>query len=1442
MIGDVWHYISSRFARLISNGQRHSRRRTRRTVRLTAECLERRELLSVNEITFNAATAEVYVVGSAEADQLQVWTDGSQLNVKLANAVGAQTQSFPLYMVASIHFVAMSGDDLFTNSSNVSSLVFGGSGDDVITGGAGNDRLFGGAGDDSLYGGSGDDELRGEDGNDLLSGGAGADLLIGAGGNDRLFGGMHNDTLYGYEGADSLDGGDGHDLLFGGSGNDSLTGGMGDDRLFGEAGNDQLYGNDGNDELRGDDGNDHMLGGNGADLLIGGFGHDKIWGGADDDKIYGDHGDDELHGEDGHDQLFGGAGIDTLLGGSSNDLLYGGDGADVLHGELGDDELRGEDGDDVLYGGGGNDLLIGRAGNDWLLGGGGNDLLYGYEGDDFLVGEAGDDTIFGGTGVDTLYGNAGADRIFGGEDNDIIFGEDGADELRGEDGDDVIFGGAGADLLIGGLGNDQLFAGMGHDKLYGSAGNDRLDGGDGDDLLQGDTGIDQLFGGIGNDRLFGGDGDDTLSGGTGNDEIRGENGHDMIKGDGGSDFLHGGAGNDVLLGGDGADSLYGNVGNDVLIGGLGADMLAGEWGDDLLIGGVTLYDSNPASLELLSQAWALAASYPDRAALIENESFAAHLSVDHSVIDDEAKDTLRGGDGQDWFFQTGSIPVYVPSDVHSHSEPGLAHWSRGFGSNESSSDMNGDGAVDAADYVNLRKLGASPPASHDDDHHHPGTIIVTKPPHLEGFDLIDATDTFLDRQSDELVRSSLPHADAAGLQAEHLTLFESVRYDQVTHYAVHNGAWSDPTTWHDGVVPTAGAHILIPLGVEVTVDARIPTRLSTIRVDGTLSFATTVNTELKVDTVVIAGNGLFEMGTADAPIQAGIRARLYITNDGPIDRVADPFGITRGLISHGSVSIHGTEVASYAALAAPATAGAKSLVLKSVPVGWKAGDTIVVAATTAGIEQNEQRTILSIVGNVVVLNQALGYDHLAPRADFEVHVANLSRNAVIESESLITDRRGHVMFMHSPNVDIAYAGFYGLGRTNKEVPINDAVVNSNWQLEAGTGTNGRARYSVHFHRTGTVADGNPSTVRGSAVMDSPGWGFVNHSSYVDMLGNVAYGVRGAAFATEVGDEVGSFRRNLAIGTSGSGEDVEARRHIQDFGHGGEGFWFQGAGIHVTDNIAAGNQGAAFLYFNRALGGGKVFSTANLPNPDIANGAASVNVGMVPVFEFRNNTGYASGTGLETWYMLENAADGQISILEDSLFWNNTIGVDLGYTRDTVLKNLTIVHALQSTQPMFGLLRNDVTTNITYDYLTVEGYRVGILLPRGRSVVNGGTFNNESDINIRTIGARDALITGFTYIPRINLVTEPNLAGSNVAKYFGEDIVILDFGPFKNKRLYYSQQAANAVPFPSPIDGLPSEYVGLTNQQLAGWYGAPLGGAVAPAGSYTLPEIVGLIAP
>src|SRR5262249_55566825 len=127
----------------------------------------------------------------------------------------------------------------------------------------------------------------------------------------------------------------------------------------------------------------------------------------------------------------------------------------------------------------------------------------------------------------------------------------------------------------------------------------------------------------------------------------------------------------------------------------------------------------------------------------------------------------------------------------------------------------------------------------------------------------------------------------------------------------------------------------------------------------------------------------------------------------------------------------------------------------------------------------------------------LDRDHPVPASDLAMYVANVTRNVRLESQNAQEiRRRGHAMFMHSDHVLLANAGFYDLGRTDKRNPVQDPRLDAQKQLVAGTGTNPRGRYAVHFHRTGVHSRQTPIPVKGCAVVNSPGWGYVNHSSNV----------------------------------------------------------------------------------------------------------------------------------------------------------------------------------------------------------------------------------------------------------------------------------------------------------------------------------------------------------
>ena len=175
---------------------------------------------------------------------------------------------------------------------------------------------------------------------------------------------------------------------------------------------------------------------------------------------------------------------------------------------------------------------------------------------------------------------------------------------------------------------------------------------------------------------------------------------------------------------------------------------------------------------------------------------------------------------------------------------------------------------------------------------------------------------------------------------------------------------------------------------------------------------------------------------------------------------------------------------------------------------------------------------------------------------------------------------------------------------------------------------------MHFHiRWGATYKQQPFVVRNCAVVGSPKLGIVNHGGYGLVDDNVTYKVRGSHFFTENGSEIGRFKGNLAVRSHGTGFDTGdddgmpiprkyAYHHPLNIGHGGHGFWLQGGGVDVTDNVSIGHSYSAFGFFvanNRIVtyGGPQepnnpltkgtrwerldVFLAENLKDPSLAHG-------------------------------------------------------------------------------------------------------------------------------------------------------------------------------------------------------------------------------------------------
>jgi len=574
----------------------------------------------------------------------------------------------------------------------------------------------------------------------------------------------------------------------------------------------------------------------------------------------------------------------------------------------------------------------------------------------------------------------------------------------------------------------------------------------------------------------------------------------------------------------------------------------------------------------------------------------------------------------------------------------------------------------------------------------------------------------------------MSHGHSGSMANEHMAAMDLVDRGEATHVAVQDGDWSDPNTWFQGEIPGDDAKALIPEGISVSYGTVSDARLFTLRVDGTLDFETNVDSKMIFDTMVVSPTGALVIGTVDNPVDPDVDINLVVANNGPIDTDWDPMLLSRGIIAHGATSIHGAEKDSHEKVIEDPIAGDTSIKFAEVPEGWQVGDTIVIAGTHFdGYKwdndingkrfyppEDEERIITEIRDDGTVLfDEALIYDHDSPREDLKTSVANYTRNVSIETANAAEAEvfeRGHVMFMHSDQVDVRYAEFHELGRTDKSETSVDISDVSNPQFD----TNVQGRYSLHLHRTGTENIESPALVIGNAVYGAPGWGFVHHDSNAILANNASYDTFGSGYVAETGNETGAWHDNIAIFAQGTSwgipkntSDISDTEF--DIARGGAGFWFQGRSVTATDNVAA-SVNTGFAYFHRN-GDDRMIDV----NPDLFEFPEALyfdettGADDIPIQHFDGNETFAANEGLHV--VKANTAQGHDvwSHLTDFTAWSVKTGAHLQYTSHYIVENFDVIakEPTQHSDPDTGIkLGNNISEMVIIDP-RIEGFSTGI---------------------------------------------------------------------------------------------------------------------------------------
>jgi len=532
--------------------------------------------------------------------------------------------------------------------------------------------------------------------------------------------------------------------------------------------------------------------------------------------------------------------------------------------------------------------------------------------------------------------------------------------------------------------------------------------------------------------------------------------------------------------------------------------------------------------------------------------------------------------------------------------------------------------------------------------------------------------------------------------------------------------------------------------------------------------------------------------------------QFWTGDNRPIDTVADPGVLGRGLIAMGKLTMQGADKADWMALDTAPSMNDEVLVTSTQPVGWVPGDKILVPGTGQGsavaylndVTRDEILTLTSVTQNggqweIRFTNDSLSgagndrllfdHDHMPAGYDLKAYVANLSRNVGVETEGwqlggIPHQQRGHVMVMHNDDFEIGNTGFYGLGRTDKVYLVTDPLETDSQFFNIST-ANTRGRYSFHSHRPNNQdLSLTAPQVRGCVVWDSPGWGFVNHDGYVDFTDCVSFDVVGAHFNTETGNEVGTFKRCLAVKSLGGpdgNEEGSGRAGKFDLGHNGNGFWIQGGGaITLEDCVASGAGDSGFyIWGDNSIGHPNVepYTRESFPTAlgdyywTAYNGAPMPD--ELPVRRFYNNVAFNSKLGGSLNYLMWQKMSEQDTIrvpdyntIEKLAVWGTygLSGQDVSggkggagflvyYTGNTHFEDCLllgfetdVVDPTTTTgKKSVGITANWAPMNLILTNTTIQGWDQGTVVMsthkfslsyrKGVTIIDGGEFQNRVNL-------------------------------------------------------------------------------------------------------------------
>ena len=617
-----------------------------------------------------------------------------------------------------------------------------------------------------------------------------------------------------------------------------------------------------------------------------------------------------------------------------------------------------------------------------------------------------------------------------------------------------------------------------------------------------------------------------------------------------------------------------------------------------------------------------------------------------------------------------------------------------------------------------------------------------------------------------------------------------------------------------------------------------------------LLFHRTESVSLSATTIIVLPGGTLYMQPASADVKHEI-----IFRDVPFDETLDPGHWGHGLICLGKCVIAGSPKTSWVRANRTVIAGQRTINADYLLSKWKAGDKLVFSDTRR-LGENDRagnyvpKWEVAEIADDFGLASPLLYDHIGQYATptgvaYYPHIGNLTRNVVIRSENN-HGVRGRMLFLGvNAEVSIRHCEMESLGR---------AVIGSNnWQEP------------VKFQglRKKPVYEDNSNWCSLAPDDCRFKWPLMIHDThYGSFKRNVIHNWAGAGVVVWSGNEIGNeIESNLVTGIRGYSNP---RNNDAD---DGSAYWSRGWLSTFRNNIAAG----AGSYFSGVVAGSgfNLFSThaetfdtgmVRRSPTELFDVWTTRDMRQTPLRNFEGNEAYGCATGLTIWNL---GTDGyrtypiEQSVVKGLKAWNcwgegfyaypihNVLfdgcemvncgdGWHAGdyWMSDCAIRNSKVIAC--------GNVSRGTNINGTFilencDFQTFNGVAVE---PRATP----GTGAYCPPLTTRIVNCRH---NPMPWRPLKTITTYYNLFNNRTALFQENAIEVVAHNGVVGDDfdVYFLESAGDFVIPDSPNVIYPPANIavkGLTNQVAWDRHRVSICGVVAPAGTTTRPDVVGLV--